>query len=80
MKSKLYKIWRKKDHPISIAVTYLLIFTFLMILQPILDYYFNFGGDEAAHFLSILIVSTITTLLIVKIYRDRVEDKKIVEE
>ena len=80
MKNKLFKIWRKKDHPITIVVTYLLIFLLLMIIQPILDYFFNFGGDESAHFLSILIVSTISTLLLVKRYRDKVEDKRIIED
>lgn len=80
MKNKLFKIWRKKDHPVTIIVNYLLIFILLMILQPILDYFFEFGGNEAAHFLSILVVSTITTLFIVKIYRDKVEDKIIIED
>ncbi len=80
MKNKLFKIWRKKDHPVTIIVNYLLIFILLMILQPILDYFFEFGGNEAAHFLSILVVSTITTLFIVKRYRDKVEDKIIIED
>lgn len=80
MKEKLVKIWKKKDHPITILINYLLIFTFLMIIQPILNHYFGFGGNEITHFISILIVTTITTLFIVKRYRDKVDDKVIIED
>jgi Na+/melibiose symporter-like transporter len=80
MKEKLMKIWKKKDHPITIIITYLLIFVFLMIIQPILDYYFQFGGDDFTHFISVLIVSSLTTLFIVKRYRDKVDDKVIYED
>ena len=74
------KIWKKKDHPITIIITYLLIFVFLMIIQPILDYYFQFGVDDFTHFISVLIVSSLTTLFIVKRYRDKVDDKVIYED
>ena len=80
MKEKLFKIWRKKDHPITIVIVYWLIFSFLTLVQPLLDYIFKFDGNSESHFIAILIVSTITTLFIVKRYRDKVDDKVIYEE
>lgn len=80
MKEKFIKIWRKKDHPVTILLTYLLIFLFLMIIQPILNYFFNFGGDDSTHFVSVLIVTMLTTLFIIKRYRDKVADKKILDD
>jgi len=80
MNEKLMKIWKKKDHPITIFITYILIFSFLMIIQPILNYYLQFGGDNFTHFISILIVTSLTSLFIIKRYRDKVDDKVIYED
>lgn len=80
MKEKIIKLWKKKDHPITIMVNYILIFVFLMVVQPILNHYLEFGGNELTHFISILIVTSITSLFIVKRYRDKVDDKIIIEE
>ena len=80
MNEKLMKIWKMKDHPITIFITYILIFSFLMIIQPILNYYLQFGGDNFTHFISILIVTSLTSLFIIKRYRDKVDDKVIYED
>lgn len=80
MKEKIFKIWKKKDHPFTIIINYFLIFGFLYLIQPIANYLFKFEGDNGTHFISILLVTTLTSLFIIKRYRDKVDDKVIYEE